>query len=244
MIKPRFHYFDAVSSTNDVASEMAKRGEPEGTVVFANRQTKGRGRRGHSWHDEPGENVLMSVILTPGIPPALFHHLSFITSLAVANVLRTMCGLPAEVKWPNDVLVRDKKITGILVEIAPVDSGYAAVIGVGININQTSFPAELEEKATSVTLENGTCSDVKLLANSAAESIFSLYERYSVSGFKEILEQWRKYMWGIGRLVEVSTEGNMVSGTISGIDSEGALIITDSSGIERRIRAVESIEQR
>jgi biotin-(acetyl-CoA carboxylase) ligase len=122
MITPIIHRCDEVGSTNDIALEMARSGAPEGTVVIARSQTKGRGRRGRSWFSKPGESVIMSVILRPDIPVNRYSQLAFPAAVAIAETLQIDCGLDPALKWPNDVLVSDRKIAGILVESVSRDA--------------------------------------------------------------------------------------------------------------------------
>lgn len=232
MIEPIVHRFDSVGSTNDVALEMAHEGAPEGTVVVAQSQTKGRGRRGRQWFDEPGQGIILSAILRPDIPAERYSQLAFVAAVAVGEMIESECGLVPQLKWPNDVLVGDRKLCGILVEA----TNGAAVVGIGVNARQTDFPPELMEIATSIALEGGVCSDVEMLTGALIRRLFSVY----ALGFEEILGRWRKYMWGVGRLVEVVTADGSVSGHISGIDTDGALLI-DEDGNLRRIIAVDAI---
>ena len=234
MLTLRYSHFDTVTSTNDIALDMARNGEPEGLVITADRQTKGRGRRGHTWWDECGQSVLMSILLTPDIPPTHLSQLSFVVSLSAAECLESKCNLDASLKWPNDVLVNDKKLGGILIETIPAK--HIAVAGIGINVNQTAFPPELSTIATSIALENGMCLDTSAISRALAEAIRTNYQAYLANGFEEILDRWRKYMWGLGRLVEVASEEDAITGIIAGIGSDGALLV-DQDGELRRIIA-------
>ena len=235
MITPSIHRFDEVGSTNDIALGMARSGAPEGTVVMARSQTKGRGRRGRTWFANPGESILMSVILRPDIPVSRYSELAFPAAVAIAESLREQCGLNPALKWPNDVLVNERKIAGILVESAP----RAAVIGLGVNVKQTEFPPELADTATSVAREGGCSADVETLADAILDRLFEVY----ALGFEEILNRWRKYMWGLRRSADVVLENGTISGTIAGIDTDGALLI-DQNGKTRRIIAADAINVR
>ncbi len=235
MIKPAIYRFEEVGSTNDVALGMARSGASEGTVVIARSQTKGRGRRGRAWFARPGESLTMSVLLRPDIPPNRYSELAFAAGIAVAECLEKKCGLAPALKWPNDVLVADRKIAGILVE----RERGAAVIGIGVNVMQGSFPPDLAKMATSVALEQGKCTDVETLAAVILERLFAA----CILGFEEIRERWQKYIWGVGRLVEVVTEAATFPGTITGIDTDGALLI-DRGGIIRRVIAADTINVR
>ena len=232
MITPIVHRFEFVGSTNDVALEMAKSGAPEGTVVIANTQTKGRGRRGRQWFDTPGQGIILSAILRPGIPLDRYSGLAFVGAVALAECIEAECSLQPQLKWPNDVLVRDKKLAGILIESA----NGAAIVGIGVNARQTDFPPEIAATATSIALEGGTCLDVDTLTNALISRLFSICSL----GFEEIATRWRKYMWGVGRMVEVVSENAVISGVIAGLDSDGALLI-DSNGELRRIISADAI---
>ena len=229
MITPIYHLHDEVGSTNDIALDMARSGAPEGTVVMARSQTKGRGRRGRSWYAKPGESVIVSVVLRPDLPA---NRLAFAAGVAVAECLMQVCGLDATLKWPNDVLINERKISGILVEATQ----GAAVVGIGVNVKQTEFTPELEETATSVMREGGSWAEVSRIAEGIVDRLFATHQL----SFEEILTRWRKYMWGLGRSVEVTAECETVSGTIAGVDSDGALLIDQDGGV-RRIVAADAI---
>lgn len=235
MIKPAIYRFEEVGSTNDVALGMARSGAPEGTVVIARSQTRGRGRRGRGWYSKPGESVIMSVILRPAVSARRHSELAFAAGIAVAECLQHECGLRPVLKWPNDVLVNLRKIAGILIE----SEDRAAIVGIGVNVLQDSFPGDLAATATSVSLEGGSCTDVETLAAVILDRLLAA----RVLSFEEILQQWRKYMWGLGWSVDVVTEDGTISGKISGIDSDGALLI-DRGGIIRRIIAADAINVR
>lgn len=226
-IEPRFRHFETVGSTNDIALDLARDGEPEGLVITATSQLSGRGRRGRTWVDEPGQAIIMSVILRPDIPASEMSRLSFVASLAVAEWLTSECGLDCALKWPNDVLVGGGKIAGILIELA----GPAVVAGIGVNVNQRQFPDDLADSATSVAIETRQSYDIPALTNSLAGSLFGVYERFLASGFEEILADWRKYIWGVGESVEIATEGRTLNGIIRGVDSEGALLLQNAGGL-------------
>lgn len=228
MIEPIIHHFDEVSSTNDIAIEMAGSGAPEGTVVLARSQTKGRGRRGRLWLAKPGENIMLTAIVRPTIPMARYSELAFVAAVAAAELIES-CGLRPSLKWPNDVLIGEKKLVGILVEAA----NGAAVIGIGVNVLQTDLPPEIRDKATSIAIEGGTIKNIDELTDRLVRVLFAIYPL----PFKEILDRWRKYMWGVGRPVEVETVGGTVSGIIAGVDYDGALLLKTADGRHRIIVA-------
>lgn len=230
MVRPVFVYFDLVSSTNDVGLELAKTGAAEGTIVVARSQYAGRGRRGRVWLDEPGSSVLMSAILRPHLPPERLHELSFVASLAVAESLREQFGLQCALRWPNDVLLGSRKICGILVETTGTFPETAAVVGIGVNVNQTGFPSEIAEEATSVALETGSRQDVRAAAEKMGIALFNWYDAYRSSGFKEILDRWRTYMCGVGTRAEMMVSEKRIIGEILGVDDHGRLTLLDNAG--------------
>ena len=241
MIRANILHYDAVTSTNDVALDLAESGAPEGTVVASASQTRGRGRRGSSWYDEPGTNVLFSIILRPDAPVSDSHHQSFVTAVAAADCLREECGLDPLLKWPNDVLVRGKKIAGILTEASESATGSVVVVGIGLNVNQNEFPRGLAEIATSILLQTGREHDVETLCQQLVSRILAVYQAYTQRGFEDILAAWRKYMWGIGVKVRLVAQGRSLSGTILGVNSDGALRIRNESGKEYTLMAADMI---
>lgn len=244
MISPRFHRYDVVESTNDIAIQMARGGEPEGAVVVANQQTKGKGRRGRQWWDDHGHSLLMSVILTPHLRHSALPQLSFVTSLSVAEYLVTHHNLPAQLKWPNDVYVNNKKISGILIEITTRPGGLAAVCGMGLNVSQTALPAELADTATSVAIEARTAIAVDEVLSALVDTLLRNYTTYLALGFEEILPRWRKYMWGIGCRADVVMNDTTIAGTIAGVDSTGALVLVDADGAEQVVCAADAVNLR
>jgi BirA family biotin operon repressor/biotin-[acetyl-CoA-carboxylase] ligase len=241
LIEPRIHSYGTVESTNDIATEMLRRGEPEGTVVTALSQSKGRGRRGRGWFDEPGDCALMSMIFTPNVHISRMHEMSFVVSLGVADFLSLDHGLNPALKWPNDVLIDDKKIVGILVET--VDK-LGAVAGIGLNVNQVELPDEIKNSATSLKIITGKSFDVDTQVRKLSERILKVYEEYLAVGFDYTLTRWREFMWGVGRRVEISTSEQLLTGTIDGVDSSGALIIKDACGKIQTIVAADAIKLR
>ncbi|MGQ9454647.1 MAG: biotin--[acetyl-CoA-carboxylase] ligase [Armatimonadota bacterium] len=242
MIQPIFIKFDTVTSTNDVALKLAKLGSPEGTIVTAHSQSAGRGRRGRIWLDEPGQSVLMSIILRPDIPAQRFYEMSFLASLAVADCLRFEFSLQAQLKWPNDVLVNGQKICGVLVETESASEGAAVIVGIGINVNQKQFPGEISDTATSIALETNTQQDVEDVVKKVVSVLLAHYERYRNIGFKEILDRWRSYMYGIRKRARVITNQSSMCGKVEGVNETGALVLRDDLGNIQTISSADSIQ--
>ncbi len=152
------HYFKEVDSTNDVAKYLAEEGAEEGTIVIAEIQNRGKGRRGKTWISPPG-GVWMSIILRPDIPPFNAPQLTLVTGVAVAETLKKECNLDVGIKWPNDILIGNKKVCGILTEVnASIDKVNYVVVGIGIdmNVDVPLFPPDLQKGATSLKNELDT----------------------------------------------------------------------------------------
>jgi len=219
----------AVESTQAVAFELAERGAADRTVVLADHQTAGRGRRGRAWNDEPGTGLLVSIVLRPRLALPRLPLLSYATAIAVAEALDGVAGLRPTLKWPNDVLVGDRKIAGILLESRISAVAATVVVGIGVNLTQRRFPAELEGRATSVALETGrTVEREQVLA--ALLSAFDLWRaRLEADGFAPVRERWLALSGTIGR--RVSVDGG--AGLAVDVDLEGALLLQDGAGLRR-----------
>ncbi|HEY7255029.1 MAG TPA: biotin--[acetyl-CoA-carboxylase] ligase [Methylomirabilota bacterium] len=192
------HALDSVDSTQTEAQRLAAEGAPEGTVVTARHQRAGRGQRGHEWWDDPGESLLASLLLRPSAPPATAPQLSLVAGLAVADALDAV-GAAARIRWPNDVLVRGRKVCGILAEAS---SGRAAsgaraagdlhhvILGIGINLNQTRFPAALADRATSLRLVTGRVHDRDAMLAALLAQIGRRYATWRTDGFPALRSDW------------------------------------------------------
>ena len=153
-IGKEIHYFDKIDSTNTKAKELAEQGAESGTLIVADQQVAGKGRRGRSWESPAGSGIFMTILLKPEINPNHASMLTLVTALAVAKALAEVTGENAQIKWPNDIVVNGKKVCGILTEMsAQFDYINHIVIGIGINVHNESFPEEIEKMATSLYLE-------------------------------------------------------------------------------------------
>ncbi len=222
---PVFHRLDTVGSTNDVALELAKSGCAHGTVVIAQSQTGGKGRLGRQWWDVPGESVLMSIVLRWPSSPESAYQSAFVVSLGAAEAIESECGLPVNVKWPNDLMANGKKLTGILVETITIAGRTVVVAGIGVNVLQSVFPEEISDTATSILLQTERKHNTNTLAERMAESILVRCEQYAADGFPPILAAWRKRMYGISRTAEVTVGETEFSGIILGVDDSGHLLL-------------------
>jgi BirA family biotin operon repressor/biotin-[acetyl-CoA-carboxylase] ligase len=227
----RIFMFDSIDSTNNCARALAECWSNEGTVVVAEYQTAGRGRLGRSWVAARGENLMLSLILRPELGPDRVHLLSLVAAVATAEAIERATGLSPECKWPNDLLIKRRKCAGILLEGSVKQNTLEYVIvGVGINVNQATFPEELETRATSLRRERGSDVDRALLYRSLMTAFESLYTSLAPGGFAGILPLWRARATMIDRPIVVDHQGTRLAGVVRGVNEEGALQV--DSGTE------------
>jgi BirA family transcriptional regulator, biotin operon repressor / biotin---[acetyl-CoA-carboxylase] ligase len=186
------HALDATDSTQSEAQRLAAAGAPEGTVVTARHQRAGRGRRGHDWWDAPGQSLLVSVLLRPARPATSAPQLSLLGGLAVAEALATVAAVPARIRWPNDLLVDGRKICGILAEASSDAAGriHHVILGIGINLAQPAFPAELADRATSVHLVTGHAPEPDIVLTAVLEQVARRYDVWQADGFAALRAAW------------------------------------------------------
>ncbi|HVG77886.1 MAG TPA: biotin--[acetyl-CoA-carboxylase] ligase [Patescibacteria group bacterium] len=222
-----------VDSTQTVAFALAADGAADRTVVVAQAQTAGRGRHGRLWLDEPGASLLTSIILRPRLEPARLPTLSLAAGVAVVEALERVTGLKPRLKWPNDVLVDGRKLAGILLE-SRISPSPLVVLGIGVNLAQRVFPADLAERATSVRLATGRRVDADALLTALLESLDAWRTRLETEGWAPIRERWRALTETLGR--RVSIDG--VEGVAVDVDEDGALIVAEGD-VRRRVVAGE-----
>jgi len=218
--------FSETDSTNVQARRLAENGALEGTVVIAEQQSSGRGRLGRRWESPFGVNIYCSVILRPEIPIQKAPQLTFLSAVAVAETLNKNCSLSAEVKWPNDILVKGAKISGLLNEMsAETEKIHFVILGIGINLNMTAdqFPDELNYPATSALIETGKTIDRQQFLQTFLQYLDSYYAEFLERGFAPIRRRWESLSGIMNLQVEVDQGGEKLQGTVVGLDSEGAL---------------------
>jgi len=222
-------YFKTISSTNNYAKQLAMDDISEGTVVVADVQTNGRGRKNRKW-SSPCGGLWFSVILYPHIPPERGMLVTMASSVAVAQALKENTNLNPIIKWPNDLLIDDKKICGILTELdAELDRINYSIVGIGINVNN-ELAEDLQKIATSVFLETGSqISRVKLL-RSIIKYFDEEYDKLKSGEYTKIRDDWFYYADIIGKKIQVKTEKMIIEGTVSDIDDSGCIILETTSG--------------
>lgn len=226
-------WYDLVGSTNDVAKEWADQGAEDGSVVCADEQTSGRGRRGNVWICPPGEALAFSQILRPSMPRALWPRLALIAGLAVAKAIESY-GIQAEVKWPNDVTIAGKKVAGILVE----STDEFVIVGVGLNVNVKSFPDEIAARATSLYLETNREWDRSEVLEKIAH-LMAVHSQRAESEFPELLQELRERCALTGKRVSMFISDEMHIAEVVGIGNRGDLLIDRHGKIEGLLQADE-----
>jgi len=233
LIGHKLYYYPEIGSTNDEAYRLGLEGAPEGTVVIADMQTKGKGRLQRVWHSPAGINLYTSIILRPQIKTAAAPQISLVAGVAVTELLGQFCPGRVELKWPNDVLINGKKICGILAQMkTEADQIDFVVVGIGMNVNirQDQFPADITDIATSLWAETGREISREDLIISLYEIFAKWYKKLLQDGFASIKERWLHYAAMIGRNVQISYFNETLTGKALGIDDSGALILFDSHG--------------
>ncbi|WP_147533765.1 biotin--[acetyl-CoA-carboxylase] ligase [Bacillus marasmi] len=227
------HYQESVDSTQKIAKTLSYENAPEGTVVIAEEQLTGRGRMNRAWHSPKYTGVWMSMILRPNIPIQKAPQLTLITAVAVVRAIEEVTKLSPEIKWPNDILLHGKKVTGILTELqAEADQIFAIIIGVGINVNQqlTDYPEELRDIATSLAIESGEKISRAQMIRSVLSNFEKLYLLYLEDGFTPIKLLWESYAISIGKTIIARTINENIRGKALGITEDGVLLIEDEAG--------------
>lgn len=225
-------YHDSTDSTNTIASGLAHAGAKEWTVVVADSQNNGRGRQGRVWHSPPNTNIYASFIVKPDISYEYFPAMSLLAGMVVALLIEQFTGMPTEIKWPNDVLIHDKKISGILLELGnDVDNRAYVVVGIGINVNAdaTVYPDTIALLSTSLMLLTGKVFDRAEMIGCLYSLFYKWYSLYiSRPGFNSIREQFMQRFKMMGKQVAIVNGAETVSGVVKDIDNYGRLVIKDS----------------
>jgi len=236
IIGKKIHSYESTDSTNDVAHRLAQSGSPEGTVVFSESQSKGRGRMGRHWVSPKGKGIYFSLILRPDVSPAEAPKITLMSAVAVAAAVRKITNLSALIKWPNDILVNDRKVCGILTEMsAEVNTVSYIVLGIGINVN--TGVEHLPKEATSLKHEIGKEISRVELAREILRELERQYHIFKEKGFKKIIEEWKSLSHTLGEEVKISCHGRKIEGTAIDLDATGALVVRLDNGFREHITA-------
>lgn len=232
-IGQNIHYQESVPSTQKIAHRLANENAAEGTVVISEEQLSGKGRMGREWHSPKYTGIWMSLILRPNISLANAPQLTLLAAVSVVQAIEEAAGLRPEIKWPNDLLLNGKKLTGILTELhAEADRIHSIIIGIGINVNQqlSDFPPELHSIATSLAIEKGEKISRAALIRSIFKRFENLYLLYLEEGFAPIKLLWESYAISIGKQIKARTLNEVIEGKALGITHDGVLQIQDKTG--------------
>jgi BirA family biotin operon repressor/biotin-[acetyl-CoA-carboxylase] ligase len=244
LIGRQIYCFDYVSSTMDRAASLAQQNAPEGTVVVAESQLKGRGRRGRPWVSPKFRGLYFSVILRPRIPFSSAALLTLLAAVSICEALRNFCGCEAAIKWPNDILLEQKKVGGILTEIK-AETGRISFIILGIGLNINAEPHSLVPGAVSLHEVAGKARkdsagkylDRGIVLCEVLRSLEENYLMFQKKGSGQILQAWRNYAVTLGQRVKVSSVKGHCEGEALDISPDGGLIVRTDTGLMEKIMA-------
>ncbi len=236
----QIYYQDVVGSTQDIAFELLVEGRPHGTLVVADHQTGGRGRGQRVWYSTPGKSLLFSLLLDLEPPETFASVLTIATATALARAMQDIAGVPARIKFPNDILVRGKKVAGILLEVKDYGVSHRVVAGVGINVNQVheDFPDEIREIATSLREERKDKEPVRRprLLRHVLQDLEKWLERIRHGDYAELEETWNRFSAMEGKEVRFLRGGEEVRGTIVNASIREGLLVRVAGGEQKRFR--------
>jgi BirA family biotin operon repressor/biotin-[acetyl-CoA-carboxylase] ligase len=230
--------FEQTTSTNDVIEKLARDGVKEGVVVFAESQTRGRGRLGRKWISPSHKGLWFSILLRPDLRPQETTQLTVASATALHRAIESEIGLKPEIKWPNDILICGKKVAGILTELsAELDKIRYVILGIGIDVNQDAneFPAELKKIATSLKIEAGETISRAELATAILRELDKDYSRICGGKFPEVADEWEENCSTIGKNVTVQIGGRKIRGCAESLDDDGTLLVRTEHGHLERI---------
>lgn len=231
--------YDSIESTNDLAMSLASKGDiPPGTVLIADHQTKGKGRLGRTWESPEGSNIYMSLIIRPDLEPKDTTMLTVLSAVAGAAAIERSCSVPVSIKWPNDLVVADKKLAGILTEVrADPDRVAVAVIGIGINVNisRGDFPESIRDIATSVSMVTGKNHSRNRIIIELLREFEQWYNVLKREGKQPLLDAWRNNSSTLGRKVSIAMRDISWTGIAEDIDDNGMLILKLRSGQKKTV---------
>jgi len=243
---PQILRFDSIDSTNLEAMRQARAGAPEGLSVVAREQTAGRGRLDRSWHSQKDAGLYFSIVLRPALEMNRWPLLPLMAALAVSDALMKSCGLPTDIKWPNDILANERKLCGILVETVETVNGSAAIVGIGINLISEALPKDLRSTATSIGEITNSEPDAEEVL---IELLKAIAERYDVlqsaGGCEHTLREWcANSSFAFDRQVRVSLGGDSFIGNTRGLERDGGLRVESADGQMKIVRAGDVIALR
>ena len=231
---------EKIASTSDHVRELGLAGWPHGVVAFAEAQSAGRGRRENRWCSEPGKDLLFSILLKPDVSIEHWARLATLTALGICRAIEDEFALHPQIKWPNDLILSDRKFCGILTETHVGATGSFIVLGVGLNVNTTVFPPELQYLASSLRNEcNGRILDRTQLAIRLLQHLEQELEKWE-RGFPEVIAEVQRRSWLMGKRIRAQHHGVLTEGVVAGLNEEGWLIVKHDDG---KVSTLGSAEQ-
>ena len=230
--------FEQTTSTNDVMEKLARDGVKAGVVVFAESQTKGRGRLGRKWISPAHKGLWFSILLRPDLRPQETTQLTVAAATALRRAIESETHLKPEIKWPNDILIGGKKVAGILTELsAELDRVKHVILGIGVDVNLSAgeFPADLKKTATSLKIETGGTISRAELAAVILRELDGDYSRICAGKFPAVAEEWEENCVTIGKNVTVQIGDRKIRGRAESLDDDGALRLRTEHGRLERI---------
>jgi len=235
--------FDSLASTNSEAARQAAGGAPEGLCVVAREQTAGRGRKLRVWVSPADAGLYFSIVLRPRLEIKEWPLLTLVAAIAVADALREACDLEVDIKWPNDILATTdggRKLCGILAEAIETKRGRACILGIGVNLSERAYPAELRAHATSVEAATGKPADLEEVLAALVKHSARRYAQLHTPavGHSEIIRDWSaNSSYAEGKRVRVHAATEIFNGTTRGLESDGALRVETATGEIKRVLA-------
>ena len=229
----RYVYQPETGSTNDDAHRLIKEAAPHGTLLVTEKQTAGRGRQDRSWESPPNCGIYTSLVLRPDRPLQDAPLLGIAAALAAVQAIHRITKAKAQIKWPNDILLHQRKIAGILTETDLQPNGkYAVIIGFGINVNTpfTALPNRIIFPATSIQLELGRPISRPALLAAWLTYMEDHYQHWSKGDTSKIIKPWHKHAYGLGKTVSIEQQGHTTRGVLQGIAKDGSLLLQGNTG--------------
>jgi BirA family biotin operon repressor/biotin-[acetyl-CoA-carboxylase] ligase len=238
-LSPTILRFDSLPSTNTEAARQAALGAPEGLCVVAREQTAGRGRQQRAWVSPRDAGLYFSIVLRPQLEAREWPLITLAAALAASDALLEAFALATDIKWPNDLLASGRKLCGILAETTETARGRAAVVGVGVNLNDRAFPPEILSTATSIEAETGEAPDAERLLEALTRSISQWYATLQAPrGAAEIVRAWEsRSSFARNRRVRVALADETFEGLTRGLENDGALRVETGAGEIKVVRA-------
>ncbi|MFX3633453.1 MAG: biotin--[acetyl-CoA-carboxylase] ligase [Candidatus Pristimantibacillus sp.] len=227
------HWFNEVDSTQNLAKKLAEEGAPEGTLIIAEQQMNGRGRMGRAWVSPQGKGIWMSLIMRPSVPIHFAPQLTLLTAVALCRSLNRMTSLPIGIKWPNDLLIAGKKISGILLESVAEEERLRYVIagiGISVNLEEGDYPPELLDRATSLRIAKGDKLNRADIIADFMQEWEQLYFLYQEQGFAPIVTLWEALSVSLNRPARLTTPQGVIEGVPVGLDQSGAIAVKQNDG--------------